>query len=139
MSNVWGTRYRLLGEDLAQWVDWLSGDQPRQPAVLEERIVQLLATVLMLLGQHHVNPRGQCRFCRATRWTWRFWHRRRRCTVYRALEHAMGQSTDVLWWKLFQGSGREMSLADVRRWIAKRHDKETAAAVSCRCGSQKHQ
>jgi hypothetical protein len=114
MSNVWGTRYRLLGEELAQWVEWFSGAESREQAVLEERIVQLLATVLMLLRQHQVNSRGQCCFCRATRWKWRFWYPRRRCTVYGALDHAMGQRPDVLWWKLFEESGREASLAGVR-------------------------
>lgn len=130
MSNVWGMRYRLRGEELTQWVEWLSGAEPRQQAVLDERILQLLATVLLLLRQHHVNRRGQCRFCRATRWTWRFWHRRRRCTVYRALDHAMGQSPDVLWWRLFGIAGWDVSLADVREWIAERRDNETAGVGS---------
>jgi len=130
MSNVWGMRYRLRGEELAQWVQWLSGAEPRQQAVLDERILQLLATLLILLRQHHVNRRGQCRFCRATRWKWRFWHRRRCCTVYRALDYSMGQSPDVLWWTLFQGSEWDMSLTDVREWIAQRRDKETADAES---------
>lgn len=120
MSNVWGTRYRLLGEELSQWVEWLSGEEPGKQAGLEERIVQLLATVLMLLDQHHVNKRGQCQFCRATRWKWRFWHRRRRCTVYGALDHAMGQSLDVLWWTLFEGLGWDVSLEDVREWVTER-------------------
>lgn len=120
MSNVWGTRYRLLGEELAQWVEWFSGEGPRQQVILEERAIRLLATVLMLLRQHHANRRGQCRFCGATRWKWRFWHRRRRCTVYGALDHAMGQSLDVLWWKVFDESGWDVSLEDVREWIVQR-------------------
>ncbi|MGH3938636.1 MAG: hypothetical protein ACRDTG_08350, partial [Pseudonocardiaceae bacterium] len=66
------------------------------------------------------------RFCRATRWTWRFWYRRRRCTVYRALDQAMGQSPDVLWWTLFGTAGCDRSLADVREWVAERRDTETA-------------
>jgi len=128
MSNVWGTRYRLREEELARWVHWLSGEKPWQQAVLDERIVRLLATVLILLREHHVNRRGQCRFCRATRWTWRFWYRRRRCTVYRALDHTMGQSPDVLWWTLFGTVASGMSLMDVREWLAERRDKETADA-----------
>jgi len=98
--------------------------------VLDERIVQLLATVLILLRQHHVNQRGQCRFCGATRWAWRFWHRRRRCTVHAALDHTLGQGLDVLWWTLFDGVDRDMSLQEVREWITQRQDKETVHAGS---------
>ena len=99
MSNVWGTRYRLVGEELA------------------------------LLRQDHINQRGQCQFCGATRWQWRFGHRRRRCTVYAALDHAMGQTVDVLWWKLFEAWGQEWSLDEVREWVEARRECETADAV----------
>ncbi|HSL07305.1 MAG TPA: hypothetical protein VK887_04910 [Pseudonocardiaceae bacterium] len=95
------------------------------PVVLEEWIVKLLATVLMLLRQHHVNKRGQCRFCGWTTWKWRFW-RRRRCTVYVALDYAMMQSLDVVWWKVFVELGREVSLEDVRRWNGERREKDAA-------------
>jgi hypothetical protein len=110
-------------------VEWLSGGEPQQPAVLEERIVELLATVLILLRQHHINPRGQCRFCGATRWQWRFGHRRRRCTVYAALDYAMGQSADVLWWEVFEGSEQGVSLEEVRDWVEERRECETAGVV----------
>ncbi|MGQ0719703.1 MAG: hypothetical protein ACT4NP_20765 [Pseudonocardiales bacterium] len=94
------------------------------PTALEERTVQLLATVLTLLRQHPVNKRGQCRLCGWTRWKWRFWRRRRRCTVYAALDHVMGQSLDVVWWKVFGGLEQEVSLADVRRWHGDRREKD---------------
>jgi hypothetical protein len=95
------------------------------PVVLEEWIVKLLATVLMLLRQHHVNKRGQCRFCGWTTWKWRFW-RRRRCTVCVALDYAMMQSLDVVWWKVFVELGREVSLEDVRRRNGERREKDAA-------------
>lgn len=115
VSSLWETRYRLVFQQLEELADRLSGARPSAPAVLEERTVQLLATVLMLLRQHHINKRGQCLFCGWTRWKWRFWCRRRRCTVYSALDYSMGQSVDVVWWKIFEGLGREVSLEDVRR------------------------
>ncbi|MCA1705363.1 MAG: hypothetical protein LC808_19750 [Actinobacteria bacterium] len=117
MSNVWGTRYRLLREQLERWANGLTSDEPRHQVVLEERTVRLLAAVLMLLRQHQPNRRGQCLFCGPTRWTRRFWRRRRRCTVYGALDQAMGQGIDVVWWKVFEGLGRDVNLEDVRKWM----------------------
>ncbi|MGH4007557.1 MAG: hypothetical protein ACRDTH_05210 [Pseudonocardiaceae bacterium] len=96
------------------------------PAALEGWTVQLLATVLMLLRQHHINKRGQCRLCGWTRWTWRFWRRRRRCTVYTALDQAIGQGLDVVWWKVFDGLGQQVSLADVRQWNGEQREKDAA-------------
>lgn len=119
MSNVWGTRYRLLREQLEQWVDGLTREEPRHHTAVDERTVRLLATVLMLVRQHHTNKRGQCRLCGAARLTWRFWHRQR-CTVHGALDHAMGQNLDVVWWRVFEGLGREVSLEEVREWVEKR-------------------
>lgn len=114
--SLWETRYRQISEQLEELAEWLSGAKSVAPAAHEEWTVRLLAAVLMLLRQHHVNKRGQCRFCGWTRWNWRFWRRRRRCTVYAALDHLMGQSLDVVWWKVFEGFGQEASLADLRRW-----------------------
>lgn len=68
----------------------------------------------------------------------RFWHRRRRCTVHAALDQAMGQSPEVLWWTLLQGTEGEVSLTDVRQWIARRRDKETADAGSGRSTDPAH-
>lgn len=126
VSSLWETRYRLVLQQFEELAERLSSAKPMAPAVLEERTVQLLATVLMLLRQHRINKRGQCRFCGWTRWTWRFWRPRRRCTVYTALDYAMGQSLDVVWWKVFGGLGREVSLADVRRWNGERREKDAA-------------
>jgi 3-methyladenine DNA glycosylase AlkD len=42
----------------------------------------------------------------------------------------MGQTLDVLWWKLFEGSGQEVSLEEVREWIEERRKWETADTVS---------
>ena len=124
VSSLWETRYRLVLQQLEEFAERLSGTKPMAPAVLEEQTVQLLATVLMLLRQHHINKRGQCRFCGWTSWKWRFW--RRRCTVYVALDYAMRQSLDVVWWKVFVELGREVSLEDVRRWNGERREKDAA-------------
>jgi len=79
------------------------------PELLEALTVQLLTPVVMLLQQHMVNNRGQCKFCGWTRWKWRFWRRRRRCTVFQALDLAMGHGLDVAWWQLFASVGNEVS------------------------------
>lgn len=121
MTNVWQTRYRLLLEQLAELVDLLCDTEPMAPA-LRERAVRLLATATMLLTQHHINRRGQCKFCGWTRRATWFWRGRTRCTVYRALDLAMTQPLDVVWWRLFESVGRELSLEEVRDWIEERAD-----------------
>ncbi|MGH3927900.1 MAG: hypothetical protein ACRDTT_34405, partial [Pseudonocardiaceae bacterium] len=47
-----------------------------------------------------------------------------------ALDHAMGQSLDVLWWKLLEGSGQEKSLKEVLEWIGERRERKPADAAS---------
>lgn len=96
MSNVWETRQLLMLERLDELADRLRSKQPIAPAALEEQTVRLLAGVVMLLRQHKVNKRGQCRFCAASR-RWRFWRRRPRCTVYLSLDFAMNQRLDMVW------------------------------------------
>ena len=124
MSSLWETQERLAWERLEELADALSGENPIAPAVFEERTVRLLATVLILLRQHHINKRGQCRFCGVTRWTWRFWHRRRRCTVHRALGYALRENLDVVWWQVFDGLGRKVSLEEVRGWNEEKRKKD---------------
>lgn len=114
MSSSWETQERLTWERFEKLTEALSGENPLAPEVLEEQTVRLLATVLILLRQHHINKRGQCRFCGATRWTRRFWNRRRRCTVHQALHYALRESLDVVWWHVLDGLGRKVSLAEVR-------------------------
>ena len=125
VSSLWETRYRLVLQQLEELAERLGGTKPMAPEVLEEWTVRLLATVLMLLRQHHINKREQCRFCGWTRWKWRFWCRR--CTVHVAVDYAMRQSLDVVWWKVFAELGREVSLEDVRRWNGKRREKDEAS------------
>lgn len=120
MSNIWETRSRLFLEELEKLAEWLSSDAPKTPAALEEQAVRLLAMVVILLRQHQVNKRGQCQYCGWTRWTWRLWRRWRRCTVHQALDLAMGQSLDVVWWRLLETVGQQWSLAEVRAWMAGR-------------------
>lgn len=115
---MWGIKYRLLREHVEHLVDWLWADQSREPRVVEEHTVRLLLCVARLLPQHQVNKRGRCRFCGWTRWGWRPW--RPRCTVYRALDFAMEQPLDVVWWQLFESTGRDVFLDEVRKWMAQR-------------------
>jgi hypothetical protein len=118
VSSVWQTRYRVLWQELEQWADGLRGAQP--PATLADHTVRLLTFAVTLLEQHRVNKRGQCQFCCWSRWTWRFWHRRPRCTVCRALAFALRQSLDVVWWQLLGSTGKKCSLVDVREWLRQR-------------------
>lgn len=99
MSSVWETRNRLLLEQLEKLTDQLRSEEPIGPAELKEQTVRLLAGVLMLLRQHEVNNRGQCRFCATSRW-WRFWNKRPQCTVHLNLDFAMRQRMDVVWQRL---------------------------------------
>jgi len=107
VSSVWGTQYRLLEEHLEQFADRLSASQPPESPVLTEHTVRLLAAALILVRQHHINKRGQCRYCGWSRWGWRFWHRRPRCTVYQTLNVVLRQSLDVVWWQLLDSLGQE--------------------------------
>ncbi|MCA1606054.1 MAG: hypothetical protein LC775_11430, partial [Acidobacteria bacterium] len=89
-------------------MDWLGGDEPSESVVVEEQTLRLLAAAVVLLGQHVVNKRGQCKFCGWTRWKWRFWRRRRKCTVFQAVDRAMTQGLDVVWWEVLNSVGREV-------------------------------
>lgn len=109
--------YRLFREQLEELTDRLSGKKSVSPAVTEEQIVQLLAVVAILLRRHHVNRRGQCQFCRSSRWKWRPWSRRPPCTVYRTVSFVTGQGLDEVWWRLFESLGKERSLTEVREWL----------------------
>jgi len=117
MSNVWGTRYRLLAEQIVKLADQFSRGDPIASAAPKEQAVRLLAIIATLLQQHHINQRGQCRYCGWTRWGWRVWRRRPRCTVYQAADFLLGQSLDVVWWQLLASTGRERSLPAVRAWL----------------------
>jgi len=117
MTTMWKTRHRLLLEQLEEWVNWLGGDEPRESVIVEEQALRLLAAAVILLGQHAVNKRGQCKFCGWTRWKWRFWRRRRKCTVFRALDRAMTQGVDVVWWEVLMSVGRDVGLEEVREWV----------------------
>lgn len=117
MIAVHEVRYRLLSEQLEQWVEKLSGEEPVEPEAVKELTVRLLAMAVILLKQHQVNQRGQCRYCGWTRWNWRFWIRRPPCTVCSTLGFAMKQRLDVVWWRLFGSVERHFSLEEVRRWV----------------------
>jgi hypothetical protein len=120
VSSVWETRSRLFEEELEKLAAWLINDSPKTPVILEEQTVRLLAMAVTLLSQHRVNKRGQCQFCGWTRWTWRIWRRRRRCTVHQALDLTMGQSLHVAWWRVFESMGHRWNLMDVQACMAKR-------------------
>jgi hypothetical protein len=99
VSNVWETRYRLLLEHLEELTDQLRSNEPIASAALEEQAVRLLAGVVMLLRQHEVNKLGRCRFCTVSH-RWRFWRKRPQCAAHRALNFALGQHLDTVWWQL---------------------------------------
>lgn len=103
MSNVRETRSLLLLEQLEELADQRRNKEQITPAELEEQILRLLTGVVMLLRQHEVNRQSQCRICGWPRRTWRLWHRRPRCTVYRSLDFAMRQPLDAVWWRLLEG------------------------------------
>jgi hypothetical protein len=117
VSNVWQTRYRLLMEQLEAAVDRLVDEVAPTSSLFEQQMPRLLASITALLELHAVNNRGQCKFCGWSRWGWRFWRPRPRCTVFQTIEYAMRQGVDVVWWELL---GRQTRLADVRRWVEQR-------------------
>lgn len=120
MSSVRKSGYWLFREELKELADRLSGKKVISPTVTEDQVVQLLAVVAILLGQHHVNKRGQCKSCRSSRWKWRFWNRRSPCSVYRTVSFVMGQGRDEVWWRLFESLGKRWSLVEVREWLKSR-------------------
>jgi hypothetical protein len=99
VTNVWETRYRLLVERLEALALQLRANEAVAPTALEEHTVRLLAGEVMLLRQHRVNKRGQCKYCRRTTWS-RLFQRRSQCTVYLSLDFAMGQPIQVVWRRL---------------------------------------
>lgn len=117
----------MLCEHFEELAEKLSGERPILPEILEDLVVQLLTPALTLLRQHTMNKRGQCKFCGWTRWKWRFWRRRRPCTVFQALDLAMRHGPAIAWWQLFASIGNEVSLADVRELLSKRQWPVAAA------------
>jgi hypothetical protein len=100
-------------EQLEELADGLRSKQQVAPAVREEQTVRLLGGVVMLLRQHQLNKRGQCRFC-ASAHCWRFWQRRPQCTVYRSLDFVMRQSLDAVWWQLSEHPQSRPKLVDMQ-------------------------
>lgn len=97
MNNVWQTRCRVLLEQLEAIARKLREGEEIASSAREEYVVRLLAGVVMLLRQHHINKWGQCRYCGWTRRTWQFRHKRPQCTVYLSLDFAMSQPLDLVW------------------------------------------
>jgi hypothetical protein len=110
----------LLCEQLEQWVERLSGEGPVEPEVIKELAIRLLALAGILLRQHAVSKRGRCRFCSWTRWNWGFWRRWPRCSVHGALDFAMMQGLGVVWWRLLESAGRNVSVEEARGWVEAR-------------------
>jgi hypothetical protein len=102
VSDVWEIRNRLILAYLEKLANQLRSKEPVAPAQLEEQTVRLLAALVMSLRQHRVTKRGQCRYCSWRIKIWRFGHRRPRCAVYRALNFALHQHLDVVWWQLLE-------------------------------------
>lgn len=119
-------------EQLERLIKKLSGEEKIESTEVLEQAVRLLMGVIALLRQHRVNKRGQCQCCGYARWVWRFWRRRRRCTVYRAVGFAFHQHLDVVWWQLWGNLGRRTSLEEVRKWVA---EWEEHHCGQCRIGT----
>jgi hypothetical protein len=81
VRSVGEVKHRLWTEQLAQWVEKLSGEEPVEPEVLTALTVRLLVMAVMVLRLHGVNKRGQCRLCTRPLRMLRFWWRRSPCTV----------------------------------------------------------
>lgn len=62
-SNVWQTRHRLVLEHCNHLLSWLYRHQPGDAPELLELSVRLLGLIQLLLEQHAVNHRRQCRTC----------------------------------------------------------------------------
>ena len=86
MSTVWRSAAVYFWNGLRSSLTSLDENNQIVPPVLEERTARLLIGVVMLLRQHQVNKRGQCRYCSWTRRTWRLWHRGPQCMVYLGLD-----------------------------------------------------
>lgn len=127
--------YRIFRGELEKLADRFSGEKAVSPAVTEDQIVQLLAVAAILLRQHQVNKRGQCRFCGWVSWKWRPWSRRPPCTVYRTVSFVMGQGLDEVWWRLFESLGKEWSLMEVRAWLKERALDRATCVVCGEAGS----
>jgi hypothetical protein len=105
----------VLRQLLEQWTNRLRDAQPS--AALAEHTVRLLMFAVSLLGQHRVNERGRCQFCRWSRWRWPFWHRR-------------PQNLDVVWWQLLTNLDKKISLVDVREWMTQREQQACSAVLA---------
>jgi hypothetical protein len=101
VTNVWETRHRLLLERLDTLACQLREDQLTAPTAFNEQAIRLLTGEVMLLRRHHVNKRGQCKYCRRTRWAWLF-QRRSQCSVYFCLDFAMCQPVQIVWRRLHE-------------------------------------
>lgn len=104
MANVWETRNRLLLEQLEQLAERLSDEESIESIEVDEQILRLLVGVIILLRQHCVNKRNQCKHCGPMRGAWWLWHRQSQCTVYRSLDFAMRQPLRWVRWQLSHGA-----------------------------------
>jgi hypothetical protein len=86
----------MLLERLEVLADRLRRKEQVAPVALEEETIRLLAGMVALLRQHRINKRGQCKYCGWTRWGWRLWRRRPKCTVYMSFDFAMRQPLDIV-------------------------------------------
>lgn len=77
--SVWETQHRLWGERLKRLLEYE-----------DEEVVRLAAVGWVLLAQHRVNTRGQCRVC-CRAWTGWWPKRRRTCAVHSVFMVGMDQ------------------------------------------------
>jgi hypothetical protein len=118
-KNAQEVQYERFLQVLNELADRLSVKQILSPEATNDHIVQVIAVVAILIHQHQVDKRGQCRLCVRPGW-WKFWSRRPLCRVYRTTSFIMSQGLDTAWWQLFDRAGKSWNLGEVREWMKSR-------------------
>jgi hypothetical protein len=91
VTSAHETQHRLWAEQLGSLLDGKHGSRE----LTTEQTRRLMIAAYVVLRQHQVGKRGQCRLCcRCRSWWWA--RRRRTCTVYLTFEVAMNQPIDIV-------------------------------------------
>jgi len=89
--SVWETQHRLWAEQLKSLLSGKHGSRE----LTAEQTRRLIIAAYVVLRQHQINKRGQCRLCYRSRTGW--WPRRRRaCTVHLTFTVAMTQPLNIV-------------------------------------------
>ena len=89
MSSAQETQHRLWAEQLKVLLHGKHGSRE----LTAEQTRRLMIAAYVVLQEHQVNKRGQCRYCwRSTWWPWR----RKTCTVHLTFMVAMKQPIELV-------------------------------------------